>query len=167
MASIITLDDLIRQGGQVPYQKSLKLQVVAHNEEQTYINEKKENRTLVHAAVADASKAVKCTIYDAGKFPRFKTGKSLIVSNVIKKQDSIVVTTATKVFPTGDIQVPDHLKQQGRDILNPPPAPTKTVEEAIASPPRVRVSVKGRVVQEDAIREVFVKKKELKSKTSS
>lgn len=137
----------MRQDGQVPYQKSLKLQVVAHNEEQTYINEKKENRTLVHAAVADATKAVKCTIYDAAQFPRFKTGKSLIVRNVIKKQDSIVVTTATNVFPTRDIQVPDHLKQQGRDILNPLLAPTKTVEEAIASPPRVRVSVKGRVVQ--------------------
>lgn len=54
----------MRQGGQVPYQKSLKLQVVAHNEEQTYIDEKKENRTLVHAAVADATKAVKCTIYE-------------------------------------------------------------------------------------------------------
>lgn len=59
----------------------------------------------------------------------------------------MVVTTTTKVFPTVAVEVPEHIDTQTRHILNPPPAPTKPVAEALKTPPKVRVSVKGRIVQ--------------------
>lgn len=47
----------------------------------SYTNEKKDDYVSVHAAIAEAIKAVECTVYEATKFQRFKTGKSLIIRN--------------------------------------------------------------------------------------
>lgn len=84
---------------------------------------------------------MKCTVYDGTKFQRFGDGQSLILRN-IKKPDAIVVTTNTKMFPTAAVDVPEHIATQARHILNPPPAPTKPVSEALRSPPRVRVLIR-------------------------
>lgn len=139
------------QSGQVPYTKSLKVKVICKKNEFAYKNDKGEDRVLINCAVADSSKAVKCTVYDRAKFPRFKAGQSLILRNIIKKPDTVVVTTNTKVFPTAAVEVPEHIETQARHILNPPPAPTKPVAEALKTPPppqkKVRVSVGGRIVQ--------------------
>ena len=140
------LDELMRLGGQMPYSKSVKAKVVAVDKVYKYVNEKKEEKTLLNAAICDDTKAVKCTIYDASKYARFKTGGTVILRNIIKKQDGVVVTSASKVFPGPAMDVPDDIAQAGRDILDPPPAAIKDVSEALASPPKVRVSVRGRIV---------------------
>ncbi|MES1922809.1 hypothetical protein MHBO_004332 [Bonamia ostreae] len=51
------------------------------------------------------------------------------------------------MFPTAAVDVPEHIATQARHILNPPPAPTKPVSEALRSPPRVRVLIRGKIVQ--------------------
>ncbi|KAJ8313568.1 hypothetical protein KUTeg_008129 [Tegillarca granosa] len=152
------------QAGQVPYTKSLKVRVISREKEFSYKNKKNEERVLVNSAIADATRAVKCTIYDSSKFARFKEGQSIILRNIIKKSDAVVVTTNTKVFPCTQVDVPENIVSQARILLNPPPAPSKSVSEALASPPKVRVSVTGRIVQEEATREVLVKEERVKIK---
>lgn len=146
-ATTISLSELMNQKGQVPYTKSLKVKVIAREKEFSYKNEKNEDRVLVNCAVADKSTAIKCTVYDASKFPRFTEGKSIILRNIIKKVDAVMVTINTKVFPCGDVGVPNEIVRKAQIILNPPPAPTKPVSEALNSPPKVRVSIKGRIMQ--------------------
>ncbi|XP_062597814.1 uncharacterized protein LOC134259230 [Saccostrea cucullata] len=157
-ATTISVEDLMTQSGQVPYTKSLKIQVVAITDVVNYRNDKNESKSLMNAAVVDHSKAVKCTIYDSTKFPRFKEGQYLILRNVIKKTDGVVVTSNTKVFTCApfEFELPAAIQQRGREILNPPPAPVVNVKEALDFPPKARVTVRGKVVQEEATREVFV-----------
>ncbi|XP_062595983.1 uncharacterized protein LOC134257373 [Saccostrea cucullata] len=154
------------QSGQVPYTKSLKIQVVAITDVVNYRNDKNESKSLMNAAVVDHSKAVKCTIYDSTKFPRFKEGQYLILRNVIKKTDGVVVTSNTKVFTCAPFafEIPAAIQQRGREILNPPPAPVVNVKEALDSPPKARVTVRGKVVQEEATREVLFKEEKTKVK---
>lgn len=127
--------------------------MICKENEFAYKNGKGEDRVLINCAVADSSKAVRCTVNDCAKCPRFKSGQRLILRNIIKTPDTVVVTTNTKVFPTAAVEVPEHIETQASHILNPPPAPTKPVAEALKTPPKVRVSVKGRIVQEEAVRQ--------------
>ena len=142
-----TLKHLMQQHGQSPYAKSIKVKVVCHSDIVRYRNDKQEDRQLLNAVIADSTKAVKCTIYDAQKFNRFIEGNSVIIRNCIKKPDSIVVTANTKVFPSGNIDIPVASEREGRAILFPPPARLASVAEALNSPPKVRVSVRGKIVQ--------------------
>lgn len=106
-ASSIFLAELMGQSGQVPYTKSLKVKMICKENEFAYKNDKDEDKVLINCAAADSSKAVKCTVYDSAKFPRFKAGQSLILRNIIKKPDTVVVITNTKVFPTAAVAVPE------------------------------------------------------------
>lgn len=67
----------------------------------------------------------------------------------------MVVTTNTKVFPTAAVEMPKHIDNQARHILNRPPALTKPVSEAFMAPPKIRVSIKGRIVQVRSIKHYF------------
>jgi hypothetical protein len=127
--------------------KKHKVKVVCHSDIVRYRNDKQEDRQLLNAVIADITQAVKCTIYDAQKFNRFIEGNSVIIRNCIKKPDSIVVTANTKVFPSGNIDIPVAIEREGRAILFPPPARLASVAEALNSPPKVRVSVRGKIVQ--------------------
>uniref|UniRef100_K1R6C5 Shieldin complex subunit 2 first OB fold domain-containing protein n=1 Tax=Magallana gigas TaxID=29159 RepID=K1R6C5_MAGGI len=105
-----------------------------------------------------------CVVYDQTKFPRFKEGSSVILRNVIKKPDGVAVTSNTKVFPCAEVSVPEHIVNQAKNLLHPPPAPTKTVSEALNSPPKERVSIKGTITQEEATRQVFVREERVNVK---
>lgn len=99
------------QTGQVPYSKSLKVKVICKENEFAYKDDKGESRVLINCAVADSSKAVKCTVYDSTQFPRFKAGPSLILRNIIKKN-----ITNTTVFPAAAVEVPEHFGLTGGDV---------------------------------------------------
>ena len=136
----------MQQHGQSPYAKSIKVKVICHSNIVRCRNDKQEDRQLLNAVIADNTQAVKCTIYDAQKFNRFE-GNTVIIRNCIKKPDSIVVTANTKVFPSGNIDIPVAIEREGHAILFPPPARLASVAEALNSPPKVRVSVRGKIVQ--------------------
>lgn len=124
--------------GQVPYTKSVKAKVIDTDLEQSYTNERNESRILKNCVIeADEGKAVLCVVYDQTKFPRFREGSSVILRNVIKKPDEVAVTSNTKVFPCAEV-VPEHIVNQAKKSSAPPPAPTKTVSEALNSPPNER-----------------------------
>ena len=83
------------------------MKVIARETEVSYKNERNEECDLVNCAVADEYAVVKCTVYDGSKFSRFAEGKSIILRNIIKKEDKVVVYTNTKVFACADMGVPD------------------------------------------------------------
>jgi len=97
-----------------PYAKSVKVKVICHGNVVHYRNDKQEDRQLLNAVIADHNQAVKCTSYDVQKFNRFVEGKTIIIRNCIKKTANIVVTTNTKVFPSGNIAVLVAIEREGR-----------------------------------------------------
>lgn len=127
--------------GHSPYPKKLTVKVLCSDPATTYINDKKEKRELMNTVIADSSKVVKCVVYDAKKFHRFKAGTTIILRNIIRKPDGIAVTSATVIFPAPK-------RRKGWPFcIPPPPADVKTVEEALASPTKTKVSVRGKIIQ--------------------
>lgn len=134
--------------GHSPYPKKLTVKVLCSDPATTYINDKKEKRELMNTVIADSSKVVKCVVYDAKKFHRFKAGTTIILRNIIRKPDGIAVTSATVIFPAPKtLNLPPYIEKEGMAILHPPPADVKTVEEALASPTKTKVSVRGKIIQ--------------------
>ena len=131
-----------------PYPKKITVKVLCTDPATTYVNDKKERRELMNTVVADSTKAVKCVVYDSKKFHRFATGSTIILRNIIRKPEGIAVTSATVIFPTAKtLDLPPSIEKEGIAILHPPPADVKSVAEALASPTKTRVSVRGKIVQ--------------------
>lgn len=137
----------MEQKGQIPYTKSVKAKVIDTDPDHSYTNDRNESRILKKCVVADEGRAVLCVVYDQTKFPRFKEGSSVMLINVIKKPDGVAVTSNTKVFPCAEVIVPEDIISQAKTLLHPPTAPTKTVSEALNSPSKERVSIKGTITQ--------------------
>lgn len=147
-ASETTLASVMRSvSSSAPYQKSMKVKVICWDAPTSYVNEKKEEKELLNVVVGDSTKAVKCVVYDKKKFHRFSAAHTLIIRNVIKKPESFAITSATVVIPTAQMTLPEHIVQEGRNILHPPPAEVVSLERALASPPRTKVSVRGTIMQ--------------------
>lgn len=107
--------------GHSPYPKKLTVKVLCSDPATTYINDKKEKRELMNTVIADSSKVVKCVVYDAKKFHRFKAGTTIILRN-IRKPDGIAVTSATVIFPAPKtLNLPPYMEKEGMAILHPPP----------------------------------------------
>ncbi|WAR10463.1 hypothetical protein MAR_035539 [Mya arenaria] len=144
--------------GHSPYPKKVTVKVLCTDPATTYVNDKKERRELMNTVVADSTKAVKCVVYDSKKSHRFATGSTIILRNIIRKPEGIAVTSATVIFPAAKtLDLPPSIEKEGIAILHPPPADVKSVAEALASPTKTRVSVRGKIVQEEATRYVTVK----------
>ncbi|XP_048740571.2 uncharacterized protein LOC125654622 [Ostrea edulis] len=144
--------------GHSPYPKKVTVKVLYADPATTYFNDKKEKRELMNTVLADSTKAVKCVVYDSKKFHRFTPGKTIILRNIIRKPEGIDVTSATVIFPAAkSLSLPPSMEKEGIAILHPPPADVKSVVEALASPTKTKVSVRGKIVQEEATRFVTVK----------
>ena len=142
-----TIAELTKLTGQTPYHKSLKVKVVAKDDITQYKNANNEEKSLLNTAIADGTHAIKCVVYDKAKFGRFIVGQMLILRNVIRKEGLISVTTNTKVFPAQGVVVPPQIEEAGKHLLHPPAAAVSPIKEALTTPPKVRVSIRGKIVQ--------------------
>lgn len=74
-----------------------------------------------------------------------------MLRDVIRREDegrpAIVITSATKTFITGPLEVPEGHKEQGEQIVNPPPPEVMPINVALTSPAKKRISIKGKVIQ--------------------
>lgn len=93
--------------------------------------------------------AVKGVLYDSAKLHLMKEGQTVILLNVILKNDvgkSIVMTNRSKVLKTGPMEVPASLIQRGKDIACPPPAAEVNIKTVQTSPVKTLVTLRGQVV---------------------
>ena len=90
-------------------------------------------------------------MYDAGKFAKFKPTNTLVLRDVIKKDEGgkleLVVTKMSKVFMSTTMAIEADKIAEGHLLLNPPPAPSVTLKDALASHVKTRCTVTGKVVQ--------------------
>lgn len=94
--------------------------------------------------------AVKGVLYDSAKLHLMKEGQTVMLLNVILKNDvgksSIVMTNKSKVLKTGPMEVPASLIQRGKDIACPPPAAEVNIKTVQTSPVKTLVTLRGQVV---------------------
>ena len=136
--------------GTGPYSRPLKVKVVSTDEPVTDRGTDGSEKKALHTAISDGEQVVKLVCYDQTKFPKLAEGNTIVLREIIRKTEgtqSIVATKNTKIFLTGGMEVPESHSGVGFLILNPPPAPTIPIKEALRSPMKTRVSVVGRVVQ--------------------
>ena len=75
----------------------------------------------------------------------------MVLRETIRREEEGVktntVTRNSKVFLVAPMEVPDNHVGQADIIVYPPAAEERTVKDALSSPVKKKVSVKGRVIQ--------------------
>ncbi|XP_052703444.1 uncharacterized protein LOC128179831 [Crassostrea angulata] len=155
-----TLEEAFRGSSQsTPYASAIKVNVCGVGPVISYKNAGGEKRQSTVIGFADNTMAVKGVLYDSAKLHLMKEGQTVMLLNVILKNDvgkSIVMTNRSKVLKTGPMEVPASLIQRGKDIACPPPAAEVNIKTVQTSPVKTLVTLRGQVVSEEIERSVRV-----------
>lgn len=145
-----TLEEAFRGSSQsTPYASAIKVNVCGVGPVISYKNAGGEKRQSTVIGFADNTMAVKGVLYDSAKLHLMKEGQTVMLLNVILKNDvgkSIVMTNRSKVLKTGPMEVPAPLIQRGKDIACPPPAAEVNIKTVQTSPVKTLVTLRGQVV---------------------
>ena len=143
-----TISSTFSDRGTGPYSRPLKAKVVSTDEPVNYRGKDGSEKKALHTAISDGERVVKLVCYDQAKFPKLADGNTIVLREIIRETEdgtqSIVANKNTKIFLTDAMEVPESHICEGFLILNPPPAPTIPINEALRSPMKTRVSVVGR-----------------------
>lgn len=155
-----TLEEAFRGSSQsTPYASAIKVNVCGVGPVISYKNAGGEKHQSTVIGFADNTMAVKGVLYDSAKLHLMKEGQTVMLLNVILKNDvgkSIVMTNRSKVLKTGPMEVPASLIQRGKDIACPPPAAEVNIKTVQTSPVKTLVTLRGQVVSEEIERSVRV-----------
>lgn len=147
-----TLHSIFDNRSTGPYAKPVKVKVVARAEQPLkYKGPDGSDRQALTVAVSDSTSCCRCVCYDTTKFGKLTTGQTVVLREIIRKreddQSTIVATKATKIFISSNIEVPAEHTAEGLRIVNPPAADTVTINAALRSPVKQKISVSGKIVQ--------------------
>ncbi|KAJ8048747.1 ATP-dependent DNA helicase PIF1 [Holothuria leucospilota] len=94
-------------------------------------------------------------------FLSFKTSEvnsSVLIKNFICKPSNLVLTTTTKVYRCAPVTaIPSAFMQEAIKLVHPPDAPVVTIQAAKTSPVKSTTTVRGYIVQDEAVRTVDVR----------
>lgn len=77
------------------------------------MNQSGEEKRRVFVGVTDSTMAVKCTVYDQEKLRNMAVGTTIMIMNIIVKPDnSITITSKSRVCKTGPVSVQLNMKGQ-------------------------------------------------------
>lgn len=138
-----------------PYQKSVRVVVTGVHPPIEY-QQDGQTKMVVNCIVADGTRAVRVAVFDQTKFPRFVEGSGVILRNFIIKPEtcSLTITSKSQVFPSAPVAVEASIMEEARRLFSPPPAEVTTIEKALASPVKTKVSIRGQIVREEAVQQV-------------
>ncbi|XP_069125544.1 uncharacterized protein [Argopecten irradians] len=141
-----------------PYSKSLRLAVCHINPVVEYTNQKGEAGRMLVVGLADQQKAWKATCYDSTKFQHFSVGSAVLLRNFIDKgEDNIVLTKFSKVFRTGQMEVPQNLAEEATKLVDNRAPDVVPIKAAGSSPEGKRLTIQGRVTQASMRESVKIK----------
>jgi hypothetical protein len=95
------------------------------------------------AILADETAAISVTVYDANKRNKFIKGMAVVLINILVKQNFIAVTSKTDVGIARPFAIPQDIKNEAPTLAGQ----TMTLKDALASPVKTLLAVKGRVVK--------------------
>lgn len=97
-----------------------------------------------YAVLADATGSISATIYDHNQYSKFIKGFGVVLVNVLLKQSYVAVTSRTEVAICQGFEIPSEVKDNAPAL---PGHQAKTLEDALQSPVKSIVNVKGRIVK--------------------
>ncbi|XP_064653011.1 uncharacterized protein LOC135503382 [Lineus longissimus] len=139
-------------------QEPIKVTVIAVSSKKTFTDKDGKTVCMWSAAVGDQTMATKINIYSAEHAVKFQTDQTLLIKNYASKGTHLTSNNATKFFKTKHVNLPQQIKQDGLELINPPEQPLINIATARASPSKSKVSISGKVIQANAIREIVTPK---------
>ncbi|KAJ8050313.1 ATP-dependent DNA helicase PIF1 [Holothuria leucospilota] len=101
---------------------------------------------------------LKATLYDSGKLNVMSVEATVMIGNYILKPDkSVTLTTASKVFRCSDMSIDEKFQSIADELINPPPKPIEPCKKVKFSPPKTMTSVQGKIIKDEAIKQVIVR----------
>lgn len=115
--------------------------------EKTYVNANGEEKKFAVLGVADSSMIAKCTLYDTSKLKVLQEGNSVMLLNVIvKDNNSLTLTTKSRISKVGDVKVSSERQKAAREIAFPPMSSEVPLKDIEKSPIKSMLSVRGQIV---------------------
>lgn len=111
------------------------------------MNQSGEERGRVYVGVADSTIAIKCTVYDQEKLRNMEVGSTVMLMNIVVKQDnSITITSKSRVCKTGPVSVSAEHDRTALELAVPPTSPESPLIDVGKSPVKTMMSTRGQVV---------------------
>ncbi|XP_071795561.1 uncharacterized protein [Asterias amurensis] len=142
-----SLEEVLRQ--RKPYVGRINVKVVC----------KGKDGNRLRYGVSDGKTAAECELIgcDEDVVGKMAVGASVVIINASVKQylrKYLQVTSGSRVTNTGTVDVPDSVRQQAEELINPAPAAFIKLDVVSTSPLKKLVSVKGQIVGEEMIKSV-------------
>lgn len=148
----------LTKGKTGPYDKPLKCLVAAVGETKTYTTQQGDEKTMTVVAFADQSASIKGIVYNDSLLKTLSVNSSVLIKNFICKPSNLVLTTTTKVYRCAPVTaIPSAFMQEAIKLVHPPDAPVVTIQAAKTSPVKSTTTVRGYIVQDEAVRTVDVR----------
>lgn len=101
---------------------------------ETYVNTNGEEKKFAVLGVADSYMIAKCMLYDTSKLKVLQDGNSVMLLNVIvKDNNSLTLTTKSRISKVGDVKVSSERQKAARETAFPPMSsevPLKDIEKS-------------------------------------
>ncbi|KAJ8320285.1 hypothetical protein KUTeg_001872, partial [Tegillarca granosa] len=138
------------------YKLPLRAMVLGVADRRSYTNngEEKEFRPIV---IADKTEVIRVNMYDLKREGLLKTGKSILLRGYIVRSE----------HTGGSVSVPDDIRKEGENLINPKPAPQTPVDVIKRSPVKTLVSVTGQIVSEEVQKTWNINGKDVKVKSAN
>lgn len=161
-----TLESLFKTKKDGPYSAPVNVKICGVAGEKSYVNANGEEKKYAVLGVADSSMIAKCTLYDTSKLKVLQEGNSVMLLNVIvKDNNSLTLTTKSRISKVGDVKVSSERQKAAREIAFPPMSSEVPLKDIEKSPIKSMLSVRGQIVAEEITRTVSVKGRDTKVKS--
>lgn len=142
-----TLESLFKTNKDGPYSAPVNVKICGVAGEKTYVNANGEEKKYAVLGVADSSMIAKCTLYDTSKLKVLQEGNSVMLLNVIvKDNNSLTLTTKSRISKVGDVKVSSERQKAAREIAFPPMSSEVPLKDIEKSPIKSMLSVRGQIV---------------------
>lgn len=140
-----TLESLFKTNKDGPYSAPVNVKICGVAGEKTYVNANGEEKKYAVLGVADSSMIAKCTLYDTSKLKVLQEGNSVMLLNVIvKDNNSLTLTTKSRISKV--VKVSSERQKAAKEIAFPPMSSEVPLKDIEKSPIKSMLSVRGQIV---------------------
>ncbi|KAJ8050039.1 hypothetical protein HOLleu_03068 [Holothuria leucospilota] len=140
-----------------PYQTAIRGKIIAIGPEKDFITSSGEPRKFTQLGLATREKAIKVFHYAPEKIRMIKEGNCVLIKNCNSRQDGHITLNSTSImYMRANIDIPQAIIQDAKQLIHPPEARLVTIQEANASPVKSTVTLQGFITQDENVRSVNV-----------
>ncbi|XP_071847331.1 uncharacterized protein [Apostichopus japonicus] len=144
------------RGKSQPFELPLKCVVPSMLPPTTY-NKDGVEKKMQNFVLCDSTGFMKAVTFDVSKTEHVKENATVILKNYITKPDSIIITSKTKIYRAPTMAIDDTVLREAVNYLRPPTPPPSDIPTVKKSPIKSMQSITGKVIRDEAPRQVFAR----------